>query len=224
MTRYAATGRHGQIVVNGAIHRVIEQQAAMQPHTVALTDGTQSVTYRELNGRANTLARRLAESGLRRGAVALVRMERGVDLATVLLAVLKAGAAYGWVEPGSAGDVELPASFCILKRKSGSEQAYHAVDVRTALAACAERPTPNLPILTRGSDVACALPDGDGNPQMLVPHGTITSMPTPRRTGPWMSEPGAFDLWIGLMSGETLTLDPPQVANAAATEHAPAAA
>ena len=196
----------------------------MQPHTVALIDGAQSVTYRDLNGRANTLARRLADSGLSRGAVALVRMERGVDLATVLLAVLKAGAAYTWVEPGSPGDVDLPASFCILKRKSGAEQRYHAVDVRTALGACAERPSPNLPILTRGSDIACALPDAAGEPQVLVAHGTITSMPTPPRTASWMSEPGAFDLWVGLMSGETLTLDPRRQEHSAAAERASAAA
>jgi non-ribosomal peptide synthetase component F len=193
-------------VVNGAIHRIIEQQAAMQPEVVALVDGSDTVTYRDLNWRANALARRLAECGLKRGGHALVRMDRGVELATVLLAILKAGAAYSWIEPGSAGDLDLPASFCIEGRKSASEQSYLAVDIRSALAACEGRPSPNLPVLTRGSDIACVLSDSCGASQVLVPHETITAMPATARGAGWASETGAFDLWIGLMSGETLTI------------------
>jgi hypothetical protein len=193
-------------VVNGAIHRVIEQQAAMQPDTIAIRDGSQAVSYRELNGRANTLARRLGESGLRRGALALVRMERGVNLATVLLAVLKAGAAYTWIEPGTRSDTDLPGSFCIVKGKSSSEQRYLAIDIHNALAACLTRPSANLPILTRGTDTGCILCNEQGEPSVLVRHETVTSMPAGAPAGAWTSDAGAFHLWIGLMAGETLTL------------------
>ena len=179
----------------------------MQPDAVALIDGTLTVTYRELNQRANTLARRLGECGLKRGSVAVVQMPRGIELATVLLAVLKAGAAYKWVEPGSRPDFDLPATFCIASRKSASDDRCLALDIRNALAACAERPTANLPILTRGSDIACVLPEVDGEADVLVPHETITSTPARARIGTWTSEPGAFDLWIALMSGETLSVD-----------------
>jgi hypothetical protein len=203
-------------VVNGAIHRVIEQQAAMQPDVLALVDGSEGLTYRELNQRANALARCLGNSGCVRGGTAIVRMPRSVDLAVVLLAVLKAGAAYAWVEPGSPDDFEWPASVCLLEGKPGrngpespigSEQCYRAVDIRTALATCRARPSPNLPILTRGSDVACVLMNNCGEPQVLVAHETITSMPTPPRNGNWICHPGAFDLWVALMSGETLRLE-----------------
>jgi non-ribosomal peptide synthetase component F len=197
-------------LVNGAIHRVIEQQAAMQPEAVALIDATHALTYRDLNQRANTLARRLADSGLRRGSIALVQMHRSVDLAVVLLAVLKAGAAYAWREPGTHGEPDLPSSFCIAQQRNAfSEQCFLAVDIRNALAACAARSSPNLPILTRGSDIACILPDSHGEPQVLVPHETIASLPAPARADGWTSEPGAFDLWIALMSGETLRVGDP---------------
>jgi non-ribosomal peptide synthetase component F len=185
---------------------VIEQQAAMQPDAVAVVDGTQAITYRELNQCANTLARRLGECGLRRGSVAMVQMPRGLELATVLLAVLKAGAAYAWVEPGCSGACDLPGSFCIAQQKSASEQRYLAVDIRSVLSGCAARPSANLPILTRGSDIACVLPDALGDPQVLVPHETVTSMPATAHTGTWASEPGAFDLWVTLMSGATMTV------------------
>lgn len=178
----------------------------MQPDVVALLDGTQTVTYRELNQRANTLARRLAESGLKRGSVAIVEMPRSVELATVLLAVLKAGAAYAWVEPATHRVLDASPTFCIIQKKSASEQCYLGVDIRPALAASAERPSANLPILTRGSDIACILPNEHGELQVLVPHETITSMPAPAQSGTWSSEAGAFDLWIALMSGESLTV------------------
>jgi len=186
----------------------------MQPDTVAVVDGTRTVTYRELNQRANTLARRLGECGLRRGSVALVQMPQSLELAIVLLAVLKAGAAYAWMDPASESACELPANFCVAQRKSASEQRYLAVDIRNALAACAARPSANLPILTRGSDIACVLPDAAGEPHVLVPHEAITSMPATAHTGTWASEPGAFDLWITLMSGATMTVTERPVAAA----------
>jgi hypothetical protein len=206
MRRRAARGRLEQNVVNGAIHRTIEHHAATQPDTVAIVEGTQSITYRELNQRANTLARRLGESGLTRGGVALVRMERGVDLAIVLLAVLKAGAAYAWTEPGSPDDIDLPTSFCIRPRRPGADRPYLAIDIRGALGASATRPSPNLPILTRGSDIACVLQNANGDPEMLVPHSSITTLATSERGGEWSSDPGAFDVWLALMSGATIAL------------------
>jgi hypothetical protein len=207
--RRGATNQYEHNVVNGAIHRVIEQQAAMRPDVIALASRTRNLTFRELNHCANAVARRLAESGLTRGAVAVVRMPRSVDLAIVLLAVLKAGAAYAWIEPGSSEDRDLPSDFCVLKGASGADQCYLAIDIHHALATCASRPSPNLPILTRGSDIACVLPDKSGKPHVIVPHATVTALPgsVAAGGGEWAVVPGAFDLWIGLMSGATMTLD-----------------
>ena len=190
----------------------------MGPDALAILDGSHRMTYRELNQRANTLARRLSESGLSRGALALVRMPRGSELAVVLLGVLKAGACYAWIEPGSAEDQgALSASFCILRGRSGSEDRYIAVDVNPALRESATQPGPNLPVLARGSDIACVLPDGNGRPHVLVPHATITALPkasVPWRE--WESTPGALDLWLGLMSGATLAIGVSSPAAAAA--------
>lgn len=205
-------------MVNGAIHRVIEYQAAANPDATALVARGISVSYRELNQRANALARRLSENGLARGSIAIVRMERGVNLATVLFAVLKAGAAYAWVEPGSPGDIDLPTNFCILDRERKGEQRFLAIDISGPLAVCAGKPSPNLPILTRGSDVACALLDDSGHPQVLVSHTTIAALPPgePSAHGRWSAAPGAFDLWVGLMSGATIALPAAEPASAAA--------
>ena len=209
-----------------AVHRLVEQQAAVRPDAVAVVDGSggpgEALTYRELNGRANTLARRLKESGLTRGALAFVRMPRSPDLAVVLLAVLKAGAAYAWVEPGSPDDVALPSAFCVVRRAAGSgdaEQHYLAIDIEAALRECARRPGPNLPVLSRGTDVACVMPDAQGRPHLLVPHATITSLtqaPPPPGSDAAAVNAGALDLWVGLLSGATLTFGRTRPSSAAA--------
>lgn len=193
--------------VSNAVHRIIEQRAATRPETVAILEGPRGTTYREVNQRANALARRLCESGLSRGSLALVRMPRSTDLAVILLAVLKAGACYTWIEPGSSDDLDLPSSFCILRGQCAKEEQFIALDVERALCESASRLGPNLPVLTRGSDVACVLPDGNGRPHVLVPHATIAALPespSPRRA--WEGAAGALDLWAGLMSGVTLSL------------------
>lgn len=204
-------------MVSAVIHRIVEHQAATRPEAVAIVDRETTLTYRELNQRANRVARRLAESGLRRGALALVRMDRSAELAVVLLAVLKAGAAYAWAERGASQDEELSPGFCIASPGAG-EARYRAVDLTRALVAAGAQPAPNLPVLVRGSDVACVLGDCHGAPHVLVPHASIAALSSraPIRRGAWASAAGAFDLWLGLVAGATLTVGAPSESTAAA--------
>jgi len=76
------------------LHQLIERQAARTPDQVALVFEQQRLTYRELNRRADRLARRLRE--LRVGPDALVGLfvERSVEMVVGLLGILKAGGAY----------------------------------------------------------------------------------------------------------------------------------
>ena len=59
-------------VVTGSIPRLIEHQAAINGNSPALMAGAVVITYRELNFRANTVARRLLAHGFRRGGRAYV--------------------------------------------------------------------------------------------------------------------------------------------------------
>ncbi|MDG4862984.1 amino acid adenylation domain-containing protein, partial [Streptomyces sp. T-3] len=77
----------------------IEAQAVRTPDATALVFGDRSLTYAELNTRANRLARHLQSLGVRPGALAAVAVPRSLDLVVTLLAVLKAGGAYLPLDP-----------------------------------------------------------------------------------------------------------------------------
>ncbi|MFJ9517237.1 amino acid adenylation domain-containing protein [Kitasatospora sp. NPDC101801] len=81
------------------VHELFEQQAARQPAATALIFGEQHVSYRELNERSTQLAHHLIADGFRRGDVAGVYLERGVELVVAVLAVLKAAGTYTMLDP-----------------------------------------------------------------------------------------------------------------------------
>ena len=82
------------------LHQLFEAQVERTPERTALIDpeGVR-LTYRELNARADRLARRLRALGLGPERLAGVLMDRAADLIVTLLAVHKAGGAYAPLDP-----------------------------------------------------------------------------------------------------------------------------
>jgi amino acid adenylation domain-containing protein len=64
------------------------------PTAIAVVMGDQSMTYQELNAKANALAGYLRSTGLREGECVAVFMDRSPSCLVALLAVLKAGGSY----------------------------------------------------------------------------------------------------------------------------------
>ena len=79
--------------------RQFERQVACTPTRCAVVFGDASLTYDELNRRANRLARHLLSLGARKGTCVGVCLERGLDLLAVLIAIQKCGAAYLPLDP-----------------------------------------------------------------------------------------------------------------------------
>ncbi|GAA6615987.1 amino acid adenylation domain-containing protein [Scytonema sp. NUACC26] len=76
-----------------------EKAAKNFPNKIALTCGTQSLTYSELNARANQLAYFLKEKGVKPQSLIGIVFERSVEMIVAILATLKAGGAYIPLDP-----------------------------------------------------------------------------------------------------------------------------
>jgi amino acid adenylation domain-containing protein len=85
-------------------HQIFEQRVRAHPDRVAAVCGDRTLTYGQLNARANRLARALLTRGLRREGVVAVVTERNLDWLTAVLAVFKAGGVYLPIEPHFPAD------------------------------------------------------------------------------------------------------------------------
>ena len=81
------------------IHHLIERQAAAAPEKTALVFENQSLSYAELNARANCLAHYLIDLGVKPETRVGIAMERSIEMVVGLLAILKAGGAYVPLDP-----------------------------------------------------------------------------------------------------------------------------
>jgi non-ribosomal peptide synthetase component F len=76
------------------VPQLVEKQAAATPQAPAVAMGTRTITYKELDERANQLAHYLRARGIGTGTLVGLCLDRSADLVVSLLGILKAGAAY----------------------------------------------------------------------------------------------------------------------------------
>ncbi|MEU3730984.1 amino acid adenylation domain-containing protein [Streptomyces sp. NPDC033538] len=187
---------------------LFERQAARRADEVAVVyDGT-TLTYGELNARANRLARHLIARGVGPESLVGVCLERSAELVVALLAVLKAGGAYLPIDPDSPADrvahiVEDAAPVLLVTTdttdavpdlahdlplvhldRAGAFDGESAADLTDAERRTALRPAhPAYVIYTSGST---------GRPKgVLVPHRNVVGLFTATRDFGF----GADDVW-----------------------------
>ncbi|HTG33799.1 MAG TPA: amino acid adenylation domain-containing protein, partial [Thermoanaerobaculia bacterium] len=137
------------------LHELFAAQAARSPGAPAIVDGERRWTYDDLNRRANRIAHRLRRLGLGPERLAGVLMGRSAETVAALLGVLKAGAAYLFLDPGHpAGRLSLMAA-----------------DAGLAALLTEERFAGGLPLagvpevrVDAGGEAAAGEPDGDPEP------------------------------------------------------------
>jgi amino acid adenylation domain-containing protein len=81
------------------VHQLVEAQAARTPNAVAVEHGGQHLSYRELEQRANQLARFMKRRGVGPESRVGICLRRSLELPVALLAVLKAGGACVPLDP-----------------------------------------------------------------------------------------------------------------------------
>lgn len=86
------------------VHHLIASVAEVHPTRTAVECDGAALTYSQLNHRANQLANRLLENGVKQGDRVGVYLERSTWLPVALLGILKAGAAYVPLDPSFPAD------------------------------------------------------------------------------------------------------------------------
>lgn len=76
------------------VHKLFEEQVEKTPDAIAVVCDDRSLTYRELNERANRLARTLRDKGVWRDSIVGLMVERSMNMLIGILAIFKAGGAY----------------------------------------------------------------------------------------------------------------------------------
>ena len=106
-----------------------EEQAVRTPDAVAVISGETQLTYRELDARANRLARYLQMAGVGRQTLVGLAMDRSDQMLIGMLAILKAGGAYLPLDPAYPE----------------ARNAFVIEDSQTRLVVTTEQIRPNLP-------------------------------------------------------------------------------
>ncbi|MGB7925614.1 MAG: amino acid adenylation domain-containing protein, partial [Pyrinomonadaceae bacterium] len=81
------------------LHQLFEAQAARTPQAVAVVCQDSQLSFAELNGRANQLARHLRQRGVGPETRVGILLERSVEMMVAVFGILKAGGAYVPLDP-----------------------------------------------------------------------------------------------------------------------------
>lgn len=81
------------------IHEIIEQIADTNPQATAVIFEHETLSYEQLNQKANQLARHLREQGVQKESLVGICIERSQEMIIALLAIFKAGGAYVPLDP-----------------------------------------------------------------------------------------------------------------------------
>lgn len=84
---------------NSCIHHLFETQVRLKPDAIALALQEEQITYKELDRRANRLARFLQSKGVGPEVIVAIYMERSIQTIAALFGVLKSGGAFLPIDP-----------------------------------------------------------------------------------------------------------------------------
>ncbi|MEV6443363.1 non-ribosomal peptide synthase/polyketide synthase [Amycolatopsis sp. NPDC051716] len=167
------------------ITELFAAQVAAHPDAVALTGDGVSLTYAELNARANRLAHRLIELGAGPERFVALRLPRSPEQVVAILAVLKAGAAYLPIDPATPAE---RVDRMLADTDPVAVLAPEDVDVETGPETDPPpRCTPDHPAYVIYTSGSTGLPKG-----VVIPHRNVTRLfaATDARFGF-----GAEDVW-----------------------------
>ncbi|MFB8050901.1 amino acid adenylation domain-containing protein [Streptomyces rubiginosohelvolus] len=150
------------------IDEAFAAQVAARPDAPALTAGSTTLSYAELNARAEALADGLYAHGVRPGDLVGLCLPRSTDLVAAMLAVLKADAVHVPLDPEHPAD----------RRERAARDAGVLLTVEDPATLIGHPPRPAAPGGEPGSPAYVIHTSGStGRPKgVVVPHGNVTAL------------------------------------------------
>ncbi len=223
---------------NKSIHELFEKQAALTPNVPAVSFVDSSLSYAELNKKANQLAHYLIGQGVAKEDIVAILLEPSPETYIALLAVLKAGAAYLPIDPNLSADRlahmlnETHAKIVLTQQSLMSklaEQNVQAIYLDRDAKIIAEEKPQNPRIKIVANQLACVIYrfNDAGVPQgILLEHRGVSSLSTLRsfdkqaerqcvvQFNPFASDAAITDFFIALLRGDELLILPPDMMDA----------
>jgi amino acid adenylation domain-containing protein len=172
---------------DASVHELFEAQVARTPDAIAAEFAGEQLTYRELNARANQLARYLGRQGVGPEVLVGVCVERLLEMLVSILAVLKAGGAYVPLDPTypseriafmieDAGLSLLLTQDRLLKDMSPSKARIIRVDSEAEIIARESEQSPTIEITPRNLAYIIYTSGSTGNPKgVAVEHRSLVN-------------------------------------------------
>jgi len=219
---------------DSTIHRLFEEQAARTPDACALEFESASLTYAELNQRANQLAHHLRSCGIGPEVMVCVCLERSLEMVVTLLAILKAGGAYVPLDPGypqarltfMLADTKTPV---VLTQKSLRERLPQVeasvICIEDALLSALRETTDNQSTKVDAEGLAYVMytSGSTGQPKgVMVSHRAVVRLVKSAnyidirpddvflQLAPISFDASTLELWAPLLNGARLAIMPPQ--------------
>ncbi|HEY5340746.1 MAG TPA: amino acid adenylation domain-containing protein, partial [Candidatus Aquilonibacter sp.] len=217
---------------NAGIHEVFAQRAATTPSAVAVVHDTGTMTYAELDRLSNRLAHYLRSAGVGPDAPVGVALERSPQVPVVLLAALKAGAAYVPLDPSYPRErlsfIARDASVALIVTEPSVRNRIHIegipiVDLAEAAPAIAAQSDAGLRDVRRAGTPAYVMytSGSTGQPKgVAVPHRAVVRLvratnyveigasDTVLQYAPLSFDASTFEIWAPLLNGGRLAIAP----------------
>jgi len=219
----------------GCLHQLFERQVDLAPDRVALVYEGKSLSYAELDRRANQLAHRLLRLGVKPNTCVAVFAERSLEMVVAIYGILKAGGAYLPLEPSDPRDrlsfvlqdaapVAIVAQAAVASRLPPS--SIPVVELDADNAAIAQEPTTRPAAEVQPDDLAYVIftsgstgrPKGVGNRHRgirnrILWHSACFGSPRDERIlqkTPFTFDVSVWELFWPLADGGRLVVAPPR--------------
>ncbi len=170
---------------NKTIAQLFEEQVEKTPDNIAVVFGNETLTFKELNEKANSLAYYLRTQGVTRNSLVGIMVERSLEVIVSMFATIKAGGAYIPIDPTYPKDridymLESSNATILLTKKHLENKIEYKNKISIDLdnETIYNLPNKNLEAINEPEDlIYCIFTSGStGKPKgVMIPHRVITN-------------------------------------------------